>query len=297
MSRLPLVQPFTVVDGGLSTVLEEMGEHPAGLLWTASTLLDHPEVLTSAHRRFVEAGADVVITASYQASEAGFVRAGLSAARAREVLASTTEVAKAAGTRAVACSVGPFGACLGDGSEYHGRYDATWAEVRAFHRARLEVLAPTGPDLFAIETMPSRAEAEIVVEEVRRLTDAPAWVTFTCNDDAHTCSGDSLVSAASAVAPAVDAVGLNCTAPALVAHLLRSLAGTLAADLPFVVYPNHGAAWDAEHKCWLGTADGTDLPQYLPEWLSLGARLVGGCCGVGTAGIAALAAARAHRQG
>ncbi|MCB0957234.1 MAG: homocysteine S-methyltransferase [Ilumatobacteraceae bacterium] len=294
---LPLVEPFTLIDGGLSTALQEMGEQPSGLLWTAAALLDRPEVITEAHRRYVEAGADVVITASYQASEAGFVGAGLSPADARRVLASTTAVARASGAAAVACSVGPFGACLGDGSEYHGRYEASWAEVRAFHRARLEVLVPTAPDLFAVETIPSQAEAEIVLEELRRLTDAPTWVTFSCVDDTHTCHGETLVEAAAAVASAVQAVGVNCTAPGFVASLLRSLAGTPAGALPLVAYPNHGAAWDAEHECWVGPTGGAELPGHVPEWLAAGARLIGGCCGVGPAGIAALAAARARLRG
>ncbi|MGB8860689.1 MAG: homocysteine S-methyltransferase [Ilumatobacteraceae bacterium] len=284
-----LRSPFTVIDGGLSTVLEEMGERPSGLLWTAAALVGRPEVITAAHRRYVEAGADVVITASYQASEAGFVAAGLTAAEARRLLASTTAVARAAGPRIVACSVGPFGACLGDGSEYHGRYAAGWAEVRAFHRARLEVLVPTAPDVFAIETMPSRAEAEIVVQELRSLTDSPAWLTFTCIDEVHTCSGDVFSDAVAAVAPALTAVGVNCTAPGLVEPLLRSL----SVPPPLVAYPNHGAHWDGEHKCWLGETGGAEIPAMVPAWLAAGARLIGGCCGVGTAGIAALAALRA----
>ena len=72
-----LREPFTVIDGGLSTALEQLGERPAGLLWTATALVDRPQVITAAHRLYVEAGADVVITASYQASVAGFVAAGI----------------------------------------------------------------------------------------------------------------------------------------------------------------------------------------------------------------------------
>lgn len=283
-----LRQPFTLIDGGLSTVLEEMGEQPAGLLWTAAALIDRPEVITAAHRRYVDAGADVIITSSYQASEQSFVAAGLSAVEARRLLASTTAVARAAEPSVVACSVGPFGACLGDGSEYSGHYAATWADVRAFHRARLQVLVETAPDVFAIETIPSRAEAEIVVEELRALTDAPAWLTFTCADAVHTCSGDVFAAAVSAVSPALTAVGVNCTAPAFVEPLLRSVSGSL----PLVVYPNHGATWDGDHKCWTGAPGGVELPGLVPAWLAAGARLIGGCCGVGTAGIAALAELR-----
>lgn len=288
-----LREPFTVIDGGLSTALQELGEAPSGLLWTAAALIDRPEIITQAHRRYVEAGADVVITASYQASVPGFVSAGVDASTARRLLASTTDVARASGAAVVACSVGPYGACLGDGSEYHGNYAATWAEVRTFHRARLEVLVDTGPDVFAIETIPSAAEAEIVVDELRALTGAPAWVSFSCTDDVHTCSGDVFADAAARVAPAVTAVGLNCTAPRHAEALLRSL----HVDLPYVVYPNHGAAWDADHECWIGPTGGAEIPSLVPSWLASGARLIGGCCGVGTEGIRALAALRDQLAG
>ena len=282
--------PFTVIDGGLSTALEELGEHPSGLLWTAAALIDRPEVITAAQRLHVEAGADVVITASYQASEAGFLAAGVATpSEARRLLASTTAVARASGASVVACSVGPYGACLGDGSEYRGDYAASWPEVQAFHRARLEVLVDTAPDVFAIETIPTLAEAEIVVEELRRLSDAPAWVSFTCGSESHTYGGDVFAEAAGAVAPAVMAVGLNCTAPRFVEPLLRSL----AVDLPYVVYPNHGARWDADRECWIGPTGGAEIPSLVPSWLAAGARLVGGCCGVGSQGIRALAALRA----
>jgi homocysteine S-methyltransferase len=284
--------PFTLLDGGLSTSLEELGEHPAGLLWTASMLLDRPEVITAAHRRYVDAGADLVITSSYQASEAGFVAAGLSPAEARRVLATTTAVARASGASMVAASVGPYGAFRADGSEYTGRYDTPWADIRAFHRARLEVLVDTGPDLFAVETIPLAVEAEIVLEELRALTDAPAWVTFSCADDANTCGGDVFAESVRRVVGAVSAVGVNCTAPGFVAPLLHGAAREVGTAVPFVVYPNHGAAWDADHQCWLGPTGGAELPGHVPEWLAAGAKLIGGCCGVGVAGIGALHAVR-----
>jgi homocysteine S-methyltransferase len=290
-----LRRPFTLLDGGLSTMLEEMGEVPGGLLWTAAALADRPEVLVEAHRRYVEAGADVVISASYQASVPGFIAAGLSDAQARAALASTTAVARRSGAATVAASVGPYGACLGDGSEYHGRYAASWAEVRAFHRARLEVLVPTEPDVFAIETMPTATEARIVVDELRELTAAPAWVTFTCVDEARTCGGDTLADAVAGVAAVIDAVGVNCTAPRFVLPLLSSLRSSLPVDLPLVAYPNHGASWDGEHHCWVGPTGGLDIPALVPEWLAAGVQLLGGCCGVGTEGIRALNSLR-HSQ-
>lgn len=288
--------PFTVLDGGLSTALEGLGRRPQGLLWTAQLVLDEPEVIVAAHRGFVEAGAEVIITASYQASVTGFERAGASRAEAVDALQRTTELARRAGAAVVAASVGPFGATLGDGSEYHGRYDATWDEVRRFHRERLEILAATGPDLLAVETIPGRVEAEIVLEEVARCSDLRAWLAMSCRTDGTTSAGERFEHAVAALAPApcLVAIGVNCSAPDAVTGLLE--AAKPVTTLPFVVYPNHGAAWDAEAECWLG--DGDDrLDRRVPSWLTAGARLIGGCCGVGPAAIARLARLRSAPGG
>lgn len=279
MIALPL--PFAVLDGGLSTALEELGERPMGALWTAQTVLDRPDVVERAHRRAVEAGADIVITASYQASVAGLIAAGLTSGEARSALASTTELARRAGAPIVAASVGPFGACLHDGSEYHGRYGASWDEVRRFHAERLAILLDSGPDLLAIETMPTATEAEIVVEVLRRRSALPAWVSFTCADDRRTAGGDAIDAAAVAVADGVDLVGVNCTAPHLVDALLRRLAGACPGRA-LVVYPNHARA--------LGEMAG--LAPHVADWFTTGARVIGGCCGVDTAEVAAIAAMR-----
>lgn len=287
------VGAFAVLDGGLSTALEALGERPDGALWTARTLIERPEVVTAAHRTAVEAGADVVISASYQASEQGFVAAGLDRLSARRLLASTTDVARRSGARLVACSVGPYGAFRADGSEYHGRYDASWDDVRRFHRQRLEVLVDSGPDLFAVETMPSSAEAQIVVEELRRLSGAVAWVSFTCRDAASTCAGDTFADAVEAVRHGVELVGVNCTAPRYVAPLL----GSVGRRTPMVVYPNHGGVWDAATKCWTAPEAGAGLVDLAPSWVAAGAVAVGGCCGVGAEDVAALARLRARLDG
>jgi homocysteine S-methyltransferase len=284
-------QPFTVVDGGLSTALADLGHRPEGLLWTAQLVIDRPEVVVRAHRTFVDAGADVIISASYQASVDGFIAAGLGAPAARAALASTTGLARRSGAPFVASSIGPFGAALGDGSEYHGRYAAGWDEVRAFHRSRLQVLADTAPDLFAIETIPSAIEVEIVLDELLRATQLPAWLCVTCVDGRSTCGGDAIESVArlASAAPNVAAFGVNCTDPRHVTDLLQRAAS--ATSLPLVAYPNHGRAWDAQRKCWVG--DHTDqLTHRVGEWVQHGARLIGGCCGVGAGDVARLVAAR-----
>ena len=122
-----------VVDGGLSTQLAVLGEDISGILWTGRVLLENPAAVQRAHADFVAAGADVVITASYQVSRWGFEQAGMTAQDADAALRASTAAARGAvasvpGSRArVASSVGPYGAILHDGSEYRGRYGAPTA--------------------------------------------------------------------------------------------------------------------------------------------------------------------------
>jgi S-methylmethionine-dependent homocysteine/selenocysteine methylase len=305
----PLVRsPFTVIDGGLSTALEEAGHSLTDALWTARFLADDPQAIVDAHSAYLRAGADVLITASYQASVAGFEAAGHTPDAARRLIASSTDLARQAVSahRAdcddtaedpaplVAASVGPFGATLHDGSEYHGRYDASWDDVRRFHVERLAILADSGPDIVAVETIPSTAEAEIVVEALGAHPELTGWITFSCRDGESTCHGESIDVAASSVAVSdqVVAVGVNCTAPEHVAGLLSAMSAALPAGFPLVAYPNHGRAWDAATGCWLGPDGGIDVHGQVQQWIAAGARLIGGCCGIGPAGIAELSGSR-----
>ena len=66
----------------------------------------------------------------------------------------------AGGDRVVAASVGPYGAMLGNGAEYTGDYDKDEDELVEFHVPRMEALAEAGPDVFAVETIPSFVEGE-----------------------------------------------------------------------------------------------------------------------------------------
>lgn len=288
-------QPFVLVDGGLSTALAEIGVDTSSELWTAWAAWKRPDELVRAHRAFVEAGADVVTSASYQCDLELLERAGAEARTAREVLASTTSLARRAtgGTScSVAVSIGPFGASLADGSEYTGRYDVPLTVVEQFHRRRLEVLIDTGADLFAVETIPRRDEARIVCDLLVEFGSPPAWFSFGAADPTLTYGGDSIVESCRLVAeyPALVAVGVNCTAPV---HVAAALSAMRTIERPMVVYPNHGRAWNAVERRWVGDGQEIDV-EAVESWVAAGARFIGGCCGVGPGGIAHLARLRSR---
>jgi len=286
-----LTEPL-VLDGGLSTALEERGASLDGALWTARLLGEDPGRIAEAHRAFFRAGARVATTASYQVSVDGLVAAGYDAPAARRLVTRSVRIARdvrdeVAGTRdglLVAASVGPYGAVLADGSEYRGRYGVPPARLRDFHRPRLELLAAAGPDLLAVETIPDSDEAEVLVPLLDDL-DVPAWFSYSVRGGT-TNAGQPLAEAYAVLAGSrsVVAAGVNCSEQADVLAAVRE--AVAVTGLPAVAYPNRGGGWDSDAKRW-ARAGALDL-DLVGSWVAAGARLVGGCCGIGPADIADL---------
>lgn len=287
-----------VLDGGLSNQLAAQGCDLSGALWSARLLADAPEQIEAAHAAYVRAGAQVLITSSYQATYEGFARRGIGAAETTKLLRRSVDLARAAATGGrtdpggaladvgalVAASVGPYGAMLADGSEYRGRYGLTVRELERFHRPRIEALAAAGPDLLALETVPDMDEAEALLKAVRDVG-VPAWLSYTAQGD-RTRAGQPLEDAFALAADVAEvvAVGVNCCTPRD-----ADRAVPLAAEVtgkPVVVYPNSGEEWDAGARAWRG--DTAFDPSRVRDWLAAGARLVGGCCRVGPEEIARL---------
>ena len=300
-------QGFVVLDGGLATELEARGADLGDELWSARLLADDPERIWEVHTVYLEAGADVLVTASYQATIDGFLGAGLVASEgeAANLLLSSVGLAREARDRfwsepanrigrlrpLVAASVGPYGAALADGSEYRGDYDLAEPELVAFHRRRFELLAASDADLLAIETIPSGVEARALGLLLAAHPEKTAWISFSCRNQTELSDGtdfESLVALVSSV-PNLAAIGVNCTAPRHVSSLIER--ARRATSKPIVVYPNSGERWDAGARRWLPSDQAGDFAALAVEWRAKGASLIGGCCRTGPGEIAAIRAA------
>ncbi|WP_103542577.1 homocysteine S-methyltransferase [Streptomyces sp. SM1] len=287
-----LADGTVVLDGGMSNQLASAGHDLSDELWSARLLAEDPEAVTAAHLAYFDAGADVAITASYQATFEGFARRGTGQDEAAALLALSVECARTAARRSrtsrplwVAASVGPYGAMLADGSEYRGRYGLSVTELERFHRPRMEVLAAAAPDVLALETVPDTDEAEALLRALRGLG-VPAWLSYSAAGD-RTRAGQPLEDAFAPAARAdeVIAVGVNCCTPEDADHAV-ALAARVTGK-PVVVYPNSGEEWDARARNWTGTP--TFTASRVTGWRESGARLIGGCCRVGPETISSVA--------
>jgi homocysteine S-methyltransferase len=282
------------LDGGLATTLAAAGhdlDHP---LWSARLLTTAPDAVVDAHRAFLAAGAEVVLTASYQLARTSLRRAGEDPEREADLLARSVALARdavaahvAAGGAwaAVVGSVGSYGALIGGGAEYEGGYDVDVGVLVDVHAPRVAALVAAGVDAIAVETVPSATELDAVARVIDGL-DVPVWVTATTDvTGTRTPEGDRL-EVAFAPLVAVDtvvAVGVNCLPPERVAPALAALAPL---GRPLVAKPNAGERFDPDRGRFVATVE---VPDPGP-WVAAGARLVGGCCGTSPTQLATLLA-------
>lgn len=297
IAALLRLRSVVILDGALATELERRGADLADPLWSAKCLLEQPDLIRAVHLDYFKAGAHIATTATYQATFEGFAKRGIDRDGAERLMLGAVALACAArddfcaGSQPrplVAASVGPYGAMLADGSEYRGRYGVTDRTLAEFHRPRLEVLARSGADLLAIETLPCLQEACVLAGLLEDYPGITAWVCFSCQDGARNCEGEEIGACVRALGehPQIAAVGVNCTAPGYVLELLERMSGHTAK--PLVAYPNSGQRYDAHTKQWAGPSSQGALAEAARRWQAAGARLIGGCCRTTPADIGAL---------
>ncbi len=300
-------QGVLLLDGGLATELEKEGFVLDTALWSAHLLSTHPEAIRAVHLAYLDAGADCITTASYQASVGGFLAEGFSEKEARSLIRKAVTLADEAREAflaqstlkdaphlrpLIAASIGPYGASLANGAEYRGNYGVSNQTLRAFHEPRWEILAASPADLLACETIPSYQEAEVLLALLRQTPDRFAWMSFSCRDGTHISDGTPIAECAALfeTCEQVVAVGINCTAPHHISSLIDQVRAG-APGKPVVVYPNSGEAYDGTMRTWVGTSDPLDCSRAAGEWFRQGARLIGGCCRMGPQHINAMRAA------
>lgn len=304
-----------VLDGAFGTELERHGCDIHDKLWSSKMLIENPDIIKKIHISYLAAGADIIESSGYQATVAGFKSQGFGTEEAIDLVKLSVRLAvqarnefleaKANGALTlrgitlgeetsegvkyfsegalpkplVAASVGPYGAFLADGSEYRGDYGVQTEYLEVFHIPRLALFCEENPDIIACETIPSYDEAIAVA---RALSDPfttkgiPAWISFSCKDEHHISSGETIIKCAEMIDKVrpVTGIGINCTAPEYVESLIKDIRSVT--DKPIAVYPNLGETYDEVTKTWSGGQ--MSFIEYVDIWRKAGANIIGGCC-------------------
>ncbi|HKG57972.1 MAG TPA: bifunctional homocysteine S-methyltransferase/methylenetetrahydrofolate reductase [Candidatus Limnocylindrales bacterium] len=274
-----------LADGAMGTLLFSRGLPQRACLDELPTT--RPDLVGAIHREYVDAGADVIETASFGANRVRLAMYGLadSAHAFSRRAAQVAREARDVGGRdvLVAGSIGPLGAPTRD--LLHLADDA----VRAAYREQIEGLLEGGVDLFVIETHIDLRHLLLAIDEARAAADLPIVAELTFGEELALPDGTTPEVAARAVAAArVDAVGVNCGAgPQACLDAVELIANADDLALPLSIMPNAGLPQRIAGQFVYGAG-----PDYfagmVPRFVSAGARIVGGCGGTTPEHIAAM---------
>jgi len=289
---------ITLLDGGMSRELQRWGATLRQPEWSALALIETPQIVQTAHEAFLAAGAQVITTNSYAVvpfhlGEARF------AAEGHTLAAGAAHLARAAaerfpGARVAGSLPPPCGSYMPE------------AFSEAVARPILDVLVDAmkgDVDLWLAETLSSLAEARTAVAAAAG-SGKPVWLSFTLRDGAGATheapmlrSGETVAEAARLAAElGAQALLFNCSMPEVMEQAVAAARLAMADDpLPIGVYANALGSQDDD-----GAANEvisevrTDLTpagylRWVDRWISAGATMVGGCCGIESPHIKALA--------
>jgi 5-methyltetrahydrofolate--homocysteine methyltransferase len=273
-----------LADGATGTNYQDMGIEPG--VAPEEWVVDAPDRVRELHRRFADAGSDLVLTCSFGATTPRLADGPL-AGRAREVNIRAAELAREAvgDDRLVAGSLGPTGQLV----EPYGLL--TRELCVAAYAEQAQALADGGVDLLVLETFFALEEAVWAVEGVQSATDLPLVASFSFDQGTHTMMGASPADVVAAVEPlGVAALGANCgrsldDTDAIVTEFLAA-----APALPLWIKPNAGVPRIVGDAV-VYEAGPEMLAEHVRGYVDRGARIVGGCCGSTPEHIAAIARA------
>ena len=273
-----------LADGATGTNYQTMGIEPG--VAPEEWVFDAPEKVQELHRRFAEAGSDLVLTCTFGATSLR-VADGPLAGRAREVNLRAAELAREAvgEERLVAGSLGPTGQLV----EPYGLLTHDAAVEAYAEQAR--ALADGGVDLLVLETFFALDEALWAIEGVQSVSDLPLVASFSFDQGTRTMMGVSASDVVAAVEPlGVAALGANCGRS--LADMDSVVGDFLAAapHLPLWVKPNAGVPRIVGDEV-VYEAGPEDLAEHVRGYADRGARIVGGCCGSTPEHVAAIARA------
>ena len=277
-------RPVLLADGATGTNYQDMGIEPG--VAPEEWVIDAPDRVRELHRRFAEAGSDLVLTCTFGAT-APRLADGPLAGRAIELNVRAAELAREAvgAERLVAGSLGPTGQLV---EPYGLLTRETCVEAYA---EQAQALAEGGVDLLVLETFFALEEALWAIEGAQRASDLPLVASFSFDQGTHTMMGLSPTEVVTAVEPlGVAALGANCgrslaDTDAIVAEFLDA-----APAVPLWVKPNAGVPRIVGDAV-IYDADPETLAEHVRGYADRGARIVGGCCGSTPEHIAAIARA------
>ncbi|WP_204214505.1 homocysteine S-methyltransferase family protein [Collinsella sp. An2] len=247
--------------------------------------LAEPETVERVHALYAAAGAEVLLTNTFQASGPALARDGIEQG-VDAVNRAAVDCARACRPQLV---VGAMGSC---GIDWFEQDSPAYREARAAYRGQAYALLRAGVDGLLLETFTSIRELQPAIAGAGDVADGmPLFVSFAVDDDGNLL-GDGLTIEAAVIwaeRHGASAVGVNCCSLSAATDAVARM--TKVARTPVMVRPNAGAPKQDAEGVLSWSERPEDFARAAEAWRSVGAHLVGGCCGTTAVTTAALAEA------
>lgn len=286
LTELLAQKHILILDGAMGTELQRLGAGGEVPLWSAAPLLRAPHVVRNIHFAYLHAGADILTTNTFRTNIRTLRRAGMED-RWEELNMRAMQLALEARERyipsrpvLIAGGLAPVEDC------YSPDLVPSDAELAGEHARQAELLAMLRVDFLLVETMLTEREA-VIATRAAAATGKEVATSFVCGTDGNLLSGENLEHAAQAVADAgASLLMINCVSAKHIVEPLKRLRA--AVDVPIGCYANIGSPAEIADEELNSDVDVEGFASASIDWVSAGARVIGGCCGSTPEHIAAL---------
>lgn len=259
---------FIIFDGAMGTMLIEEGLNPGEL--PESYNITHPDVVRKIHKKYVDAGANIITTNTFGANELKYKNSEYSY---HEIIKTGIDLAKSSGEGImVAQDIGPIGQLL------KPLGTLSFEDAYNIFKNQMILGEKYGADLILIETMSDIYEAKAAVLAAKENTKLPVICTLSFQSDGRTLTGTDALTAVSILEGlGLSALGINCSLGPkdmlpIVEEILRY------SHIPVIVQPNRGMPKYDNGKS-VYDLDAKEFGEYVGKMADVGTRIFGGCCG------------------
>jgi 5-methyltetrahydrofolate--homocysteine methyltransferase len=278
-------QEIIISDGATGTNLIARGL-PRGKT-AEQWLLEEPDKIQHLHEDFINSGSNIILTSTFGGSKIRLKHSKLDDQfeRINELGVHVAKKAVSRTTSLVAGSIGPLGEML----KPLGVIDPEEAII--YYKEQANILANSGADLLVIETQFDITEAIAAIEGVRRVASDIALIcSFSFDRGTKTMMGVSPSKFYDAVKSYdLSAIGINCgKSIADNEQCLKELSNVT--DIPIWFKPNAGLPQIDENGEASYSLSAAEMGELAKTWPSMGAKIIGGCCGTSPAHLASIAA-------
>ena len=277
--------PPLLLDSAMGTELERRGARAPLPLWSAWALLERPELVLAIHREEADRGAEILTANTFRTHRRTLAKADLDP-RSAELTRMAVSLARQAASEAqhavfVAGSLSPLEDC------YRPDLIPAGEAIEREHSLQAEALAAAGVDCILVETQNTVRELAAATRWARA-TGLPVIASMITDGQGHLLSGEPIEEAVGSLASLeLDALSINCVPARRLAADLSRLARA-APGVPLAAYGNLGPPSGEDRTVFAEAVSPEDYAVLAREWVALGARVVGGCCGTSSAHTAAL---------